>query len=105
VSGGPVVYRCDAGRLGHRVQAADLEVAAEGTWWDRARCTETDPEAFFPEFGESTKGAEKVCAGCEVRAECLEFALDNDELYGVWGGVPEFERRELRQERAKGAAA
>jgi WhiB family redox-sensing transcriptional regulator len=80
-------------------------VAAEGTWWDRARCAEADPEAFFPEFGESTRQAEKVCAGCEVRAECLEYALENRELYGVWGGVPEFERHQLRQERAKGAAA
>jgi WhiB family redox-sensing transcriptional regulator len=105
VSGGPVVYRCDAGRLGHRVQAADLEVAAEGRWQDRARCAETDPDAFFPEHGESTREAEKVCAGCEVRAECLEFALDNNEAFGVWGGVPEHERHQLLRARAKGVAA
>ena len=36
-----------------------------------------------------------MCAGCEVRAECLQFALDNDERFGVWGGLSERERRPL----------
>jgi Transcription factor WhiB len=36
-----------------------------------------------------------VCAGCEVRAECLQYALDHSERFGVWGGLSERERREL----------
>ena len=44
-------------------------------WQERALCAQTDPEAFFPEKGGSTREAKKVCLGCDVRAECLEYAL------------------------------
>ena len=64
-------------------------------WHDLARCAETDPEMFFPEKGESTRPAKRVCAGCEVRAECLQDALDRGERFGVWGGLSERERRVL----------
>ena len=64
-------------------------------WHDLARCAETDPEMFFPEKGESTRPAKRVCAGCEVRAECLQDALDRGERFGVWGGLSERERRAL----------
>jgi|tagenome__1003787_1003787.scaffolds.fasta_scaffold19193427_1 WhiB family redox-sensing transcriptional regulator len=66
-------------------------------WQDRALCAETDPEAFFPEKGGSTREAKKICTGCEVRAECLEYALANDERFGIWGGLSERERRRLRR--------
>ena len=49
--------------------------AEEMSWQERALCAQTDPEAFFPEKGGSTREAKKVCLGCEVRAECLEYAL------------------------------
>jgi WhiB family redox-sensing transcriptional regulator len=75
-----------------------LTAAAEG-WRLDALCAETDPEAFFPEKGGSTREAKKVCTGCEVRAECLEFALANDERFGIWGGLSERERRRLRLQR------
>ena len=61
----------------------------EPDWRDLASCTEVDPEAFFPEKGGSTRAAKKMCAGCAVRAFCLEFALENDERFGVWGGMSE----------------
>lgn len=66
-------------------------------WQDRALCAQTDPEAFFPEKGGSTREAKKVCTGCEVRAECLEYALANDERFGIWGGLSERERRKLKR--------
>jgi hypothetical protein len=66
-----------------------------GGWRDLARCAETDPEMFFPEKGESVRPAKRVCAGCEVRAECLQDALDRGERFGVWGGLSERERRAL----------
>jgi len=66
-------------------------------WQERALCAETDPEAFFPEKGGSTREAKKICTGCEVRAECLEYALANDERFGIWGGLSERERRRLRR--------
>ena len=66
-------------------------------WQERALCAQTDPEAFFPEKGGSKREAKKVCTGCEVRAECLEYALANDERFGIWGGLSERERRKLKR--------
>jgi WhiB family transcriptional regulator, redox-sensing transcriptional regulator len=67
-------------------------------WQDQALCAQTDPEAFFPEKGGSTREAKRVCRSCEVRAECLEYALENDERFGIWGGMSERERRRLKRE-------
>ena len=47
----------------------------EAEWTERALCAETDPEAFFPEKGGSTREAKKVCLSCDVRNECLDYAL------------------------------
>ena len=66
-------------------------------WQERALCAQTDPEAFFPEKGGSTREAKKVCTGCDVRSECLEYALENDERFGIWGGLSERERRKLKR--------
>jgi WhiB family transcriptional regulator, redox-sensing transcriptional regulator len=66
-------------------------------WQERALCAQTDPEAFFPEKGGSTREAKRICAGCEVRAECLEYALAFDERFGIWGGLSERERRRLKR--------
>ncbi|WP_345413817.1 WhiB family transcriptional regulator [Pseudonocardia xishanensis] len=70
---------------------------ADAEWQERALCAQTDPEAFFPEKGGSTREAKRICAGCEVRAECLEYALAQDERFGIWGGLSERERRRLRR--------
>ena len=66
-------------------------------WQADALCAQTDPEAFFPEKGGSTRDAKEICAACEVRAECLAYALEHDERYGIWGGLSERERRSLKQ--------
>ena len=60
-------------------------------------CAETDPEAFFPEKGGSTREAKKVCLSCDVRGECLDYALAHDERFGIWGGLSERERRRLKK--------
>lgn len=67
-------------------------------WQTDALCAQTDPEAFFPEKGGSTREAKRICDGCEVRSECLDYALANDERFGIWGGLSERERRKLRRE-------
>jgi WhiB family transcriptional regulator, redox-sensing transcriptional regulator len=77
-----------------------LGIGAEAdaqSWQEQALCAETDPEAFFPEKGGSTREAKKICTGCEVKAQCLEYALANDERFGIWGGLSERERRRLRR--------
>ena len=71
------------------------DAAEEPGWQEQALCAQTDPEAFFPEKGGSTREAKRICSGCEVRAECLEYALANDERFGIWGGLSERERRRL----------
>lgn len=74
------------------------DLLAQQDWQDRALCAQTDPEAFFPEKGGSTREAKRICAGCEVRAECLEYALAFDERFGIWGGLSERERRRLKRD-------
>jgi len=66
-------------------------------WQADALCAQTDPEAFFPEKGGSTRDAKRICTTCEVRAQCLEYALQNDERFGIWGGLSERERRRLKR--------
>jgi WhiB family redox-sensing transcriptional regulator len=66
-------------------------------WQERALCAQTDPEAFFPEKGGSTREAKRICSGCEVSADCLQYAISNDERFGIWGGLSERERRRLRR--------
>jgi WhiB family transcriptional regulator, redox-sensing transcriptional regulator len=72
---------------------------AELSWMDFAICQETDPEAFFPEKGGSTRDAKRVCRDCPVRSECLDYAMEHDERFGIWGGLSERQRRHVRTER------
>lgn len=74
----------------------DVEDGVLG-WQERALCAQTDPEAFFPEKGCSTREAKKVCQTCDAKAECLEYALAHDERFGIWGGLSERERRKLKR--------
>jgi WhiB family redox-sensing transcriptional regulator len=79
---------------------AEHEDEEPKTWWDFANCLGVDPDLFFPERGASTKEAKEVCRGCEVRGDCLEYALVHGEKFGIWGGMSERERRRLRRQRA-----
>lgn len=71
-------------------------------WAAHGACRRSDPELFFPV---STTGpaagqvarAKMVCTGCPVQPECLEFALDSGQDFGVWGGTSESERRSMRR--------
>ena len=67
------------------------------SWQERALCAQTDPEAFFPEKGGSTREAKRVCLTCDVRSTCLDYALQHDERFGIWGGLSERERRKLKK--------
>lgn len=74
-------------------------------WWDRAACLGAPDEAFFPERGGSTYEAKKLCKICPVKGECLEYALEGNEAWGVWGGLSEKERRKLKRSTATEVAA
>lgn len=75
-------------------------------WRTRSACRDEDPELFFP-IGttgpavEQTDAAKRVCIACEVREECLEFALATNQDAGIWGGLAEDERRTLRRQRQR----
>lgn len=64
-------------------------------WMAEAICAQTDPEAFYPEKGEATADAKRICQGCPVRQVCLEYAMEHKELFGVWGGLSVRDRRKL----------
>lgn len=69
-------------------------------WQEYANCLGVDPDLFFPERGASTKEAKAVCRGCVVKDQCLEYALNNSEKFGIWGGMSERERRRIRRARS-----
>lgn len=70
----------------------------ETTWQSYANCNGVDPELFFPERGVSTREAKQVCDSCVVRDKCLEDALINGDIHGMWGGASERKRRSLRKQ-------
>lgn len=79
------------------IEALSLEVLA---WQDFANCRGADVDIFFPDRGASTRGAKEICAACQVRAECLDYAVTRGEKFGIWGGLSERERRKIRKQRA-----
>lgn len=83
------------------MQSKLIEALAMGelAWQDYANCRGADADLFFPERGASTRKAKAICAECEVKAECLDYAIDIGEKFGIWGGMSERERRKVRRDR------
>lgn len=73
-------------------------------WQERGRCKtdrSVDPRIFFPEGDEATAqsfAAKRVCAKCPVRELCLQYALDENIKYGVWGGTSYNDRRKIKRQ-------
>ena len=71
-------------------------------WRAEARCLGSDPALFFPLGGTGEPlaqalAAKAVCQSCAVRPPCLQFALETNQVTGVWGGTTEEERRSVRR--------
>jgi WhiB family transcriptional regulator, redox-sensing transcriptional regulator len=81
-----------------------LTEVREMTWADQALCAEVGGDEWFPEKGDSTRNAKAVCRRCEVRQACLTYALEHDERFGIYGGLTERERRDLKRARKREAA-
>lgn len=79
-----------------------LAITAIGPWAARARCADVDPEVFFPPGDDPATEARRTCRQCPVRDDCLEYALDAGEQYGIWGGLDPAERRNLRRRQRAG---
>lgn len=73
-------------------------------WTADALCAQVDLDGFYPEKGGSTRSAKSVCASCPVIRPCLQYALDNEERFGIWGGTSERERRRIPREIAAAKA-
>jgi WhiB family redox-sensing transcriptional regulator len=68
-------------------------------WMEQAACRGLNADLFYPERGVPTDEAKAVCASCLVRGDCLSYAIENSERYGVWGGLSIRERRRLLRRR------
>ncbi len=73
-------------------------------WMADAECRGVDPALFFLLPGAPYDVARAVCVRCPVRTECLEYALDNGERFGMWGATSERERAALRRSRRQAAS-
>lgn len=80
-------------------------VEGDTTWMGQAACRATQTE-FFPAGGSGVPNrvvyaeAKKVCGGCPVRSDCLDYAMRTDQQFGVWGGLTPGERRDLERRMA-----
>lgn len=68
-------------------------------WMDQAVCAQVGSEIFFPVAGANPYEAKQVCRNCPVKAECLDYALNQGMVHGVWGGLTEAERRRIKTRR------
>ncbi len=82
-------------------EALDPVLAApitdERPWAAFAACRERDPDVFFPVTADGEREAIRICRGCPVQLDCLEFALEAKIRFGIWGGATEKERRTLQR--------
>lgn len=72
-------------------------------WMQDAVCARSDPEEFYPEVGGSNRRAKAMCATCPAMDLCLQWATDNDEQYGVFGGLSADERRRIKRAEKRAA--
>jgi WhiB family transcriptional regulator, redox-sensing transcriptional regulator len=96
----PLVTNATTTSLAALVASQRFSADGERRWQEEANCLGVDPDLFFPERGASTREAKAVCRSCEVRVDCLEYALAHGEKFGIWGGLSERERRRVRRQRA-----
>ena len=76
---------------------------ALGEWHGRGLCLGEDPDIFFPSRGDRGTAARRICGSCPVRDDCLEYSAEADED-GIWGGLDQAERRNLRRRQRRRAA-
>jgi WhiB family redox-sensing transcriptional regulator len=75
-------------------------------WRVTGACRSADPDLFFPiaevpATERQVRLAQRICAGCAVRQQCLDFAMRTGEAYGIWGGTTPAERIRVRRARTE----
>lgn len=96
-----------------RFQIQSLDPVEKLDWQEDAACNEYDNVLFFgPDQGESElekqareARAKAVCQRCPVLEPCLEFAMETNQKYGIWGGLTDKERASLKRRRARARRA
>ena len=81
--------------IGEQLPTLD-ELIQRPVWMKRAQCRDVDRDLFFPEHGGKGTTARAICSSCPVRQECLDYALANPEMTGMWGGTSERQRQKMR---------
>jgi WhiB family redox-sensing transcriptional regulator len=74
-----------------------LEVLEQPSWRQKALCSHTSTDTFFPEKGGSAKNAKQICEQCTVQKQCLDFAMSKNVKYGIWGSQSFIDRETLRK--------
>lgn len=87
---------CGAAVSGNNELSLPMPPEPMGEWREHAACKGMDPDIFFPERGDDVTTAKATCAGCQVRRECLDWALAVPEKDGIWGGLSPRARRGIR---------
>lgn len=83
-----------------------MATKATSSWWELAECRSADPELFFPMAGTrawraDVTRAKAMCSRCPIREQCLDYAIESHQAFGVWGGASEEERRLITARRRR----
>lgn len=71
-------------------------------WAEKANCRKIKGVDFFSDDLSGIRKAKTLCSKCEVAAECLKQSIEFEEIYGVWGGLSQRERRKYHKLYKKG---
>lgn len=80
---------------------SQLPHAADAGWFDQAACKGADVDLWFNE--KTYRQARRICQACPVRRPCLEYAIDNGETHGMWGGLSWRQRKAEARNRRRAA--
>lgn len=70
-------------------------------WREQALCAQHNPEQWFPDqIGNHPDPAAQICRQCPVRTQCLEYAITNNEMHGIWGGMTAQQRQNISDRRS-----
>jgi WhiB family redox-sensing transcriptional regulator len=78
------------------VRLVETVIGDSAPWMRDGACLEHPEVAWFPERGETAEAAWAVCARCLVKRECADYAIRNQIVDGVWGGLSGREVRRAR---------
>lgn len=71
----------------------------DAEWMKDGLCASStvEPDTWFgepgePDYHQKAKVAKRICSACPIKDLCLQYAIDNNERFGIWGGMTMRER-------------